>query len=434
MSPINLHSRRQLEPMRVGVRFARYADLPKLSVPQEVPVSSTLRSLSGAAVTAAVMYWLDPSSGRRRRARFRDRLGSAARDMRAAVGVGSRDLAHRLRGAAARTRSLFDADVVDDPTLVERVRTCLGRTVAHPGALEVSAVEGRVILRGPILVQEYLQLMRAVAAVRGAREVVDQLDVYADSTGVPALQGGRPRRPPRFNLMRERWSPATRLLTGVTGSALLVLGLRNRGALGLLSAVTGGTLLARTASNMPLAQWVGVTGGNVIPVHKTLRVNAPVDQVFQLMARYENFPLFMRNVRHVRAHPDGRSHWIVGGPAGVSVEWDAMTTRREPNRLLAWRTVSNAAVRHAGNIRFEPKNGGTRLEIQLSYQPPAGALGHVVARLFGADPKTELDEDLLRLKSFLESGKLPRDAATRVPPEYIPTAEAASPNSDQPLH
>jgi uncharacterized membrane protein len=185
---------------------------------------------------------------------------------------------------------------------------------------------------------------------------------------------------------------------------------------------------------MPLAQWVGITGGNVIPVHKTLRVNAPVDQVFQLMARYENFPLFMRNVRHVRAHPDGRSHWIVGGPAGVSVEWDAMTTRREPNRLLAWRTVSNAAVRHAGNIRFEPKNGGTRLEIQLSYQPPAGALGHVVARLFGADPKTELDEDLLRLKSFLESGKLPRDAATRVPPEYIPTAEAASPNSDQPLH
>jgi uncharacterized membrane protein len=183
-----------------------------------------------------------------------------------------------------------------------------------------------------------------------------------------------------------------------------------------------------------LTQWIGAKGGNAIPVHKTLRVNAPVDQVFQLLARYENFPLFMRNVRQVHAHRNGRSHWIVAGPAGVSVEWDAVTTRFEPNRLLAWRTVSNSAVRHAGNIRFEPQNGGTRLEIQLSYNPPAGALGHVVARLFGADPKTELDEDLLRLKSFLESGKPPRDAATRVPPGYIPTAEVASGDSDQPLH
>jgi uncharacterized membrane protein len=328
----------------------------------------------------------------------------------------------------------LDDDVVDDPILVERVRTCFGRTVAHPGALEVSAVRGRVILKGPILAQEYTQLMRAVAAVRGAREIVDQLALYTDSTGVPALQGGRVRHPPRFELMQEHWSPATRLLTGAAGSALLVFALRNRGVFGLLSAVAGGTLLTRTATNVPLAQWVGATGGNAIPVHKTLRVNAPVDQVFQLLARYENFPLFMRNVRHVHAHPDGRSHWIVAGPAGVSVEWDAVTTRLEPNRMLAWHTASNAAVRHAGSIRFEPHNGGTRLEIQLTYNPPGGALGHVVARLFGADPKTELDEDLLRLKSFLESGKPPRDAATRVPPEYIPTAEAASPDSDQLVH
>ena len=377
-------------------------------------------------VTAAAMYWLDPASGRRRRARFRDRLAHTARDSWKAVELGSRDLGHRLRGAVARTRSLFDDKVVDDPTLVERVRACLGRAVAHPGALEVSAVGGRVILRGPILAQEYRQLIRAVAAVRGTTEVVDQLDVYTDSTGIPALQGGRSHQPPQFTLLRDRWPPATRLLTGVAGSALMVFGLRNRGVLGLLSAAAGGTLLARTVSNMPLAK--------AIPVHKTLRVNAPVDQVFQILTRYENFPLFMRNVRHVHTHPDGRSHWIVAGPAGVSLEWDALITRLEPNRLLAWRTVSNAAVRHAGNIRFEPHNGGTRLEIQLSYMPPAGALGHVVARIFGADPKTELDADLLRLKSFLESGKPPRHSVARVPPQYIPTAKPASLDGGKPLH
>jgi len=34
-----------------------------------------------------------------------------------------------------------------------------------------------------------------------------------------------------------------------------------------------------------------------------------------------------------------------------------------------------------------------------------GALGHAVAALLGADPKKQLDEDLLRLKSLLEREK-----------------------------
>jgi uncharacterized membrane protein len=42
--------------------------------------------------------------------------------------------------------------------------------------------------------------------------------------------------------------------------------------------------------------------------------------------------------------------------------------------------------------------------IRMTYNPPGGAFGHVIAKLFGADPKTELDEDLMRLKSFLETG------------------------------
>src|SRR6185312_15068759 len=97
------------------------------------------------------------------------------------------------------------------------------------------------------------------------------------------------------------------------------------------------------------------------------------------------------------------------------------------------RTVSSA-VRHEGSIRFEAHNGGTRLEIQLSYAPPGGALGHALARFLGADPKTELDEDLLRLKSFVESGKPARDAVKPIPAQYIPTAGSASPDGGPELH
>jgi uncharacterized membrane protein len=47
--------------------------------------------------------------------------------------------------------------------------------------------------------------------------------------------------------------------------------------------------------------------------------------------------------------------------------------------------------------------------VQLSYNPPAGALGHAVASLFGADPKRAMDEDMVRLKSLLEEGKTRAD-------------------------
>ena len=52
--------------------------------------------------------------------------------------------------------------------------------------------------------------------------------------------------------------------------------------------------------------------------------------------------------------------------------------------------------------------------MRLSYNPPAGAVGHAIAKAFGADPKSEMDEDLLRMKSLLETGKLPHDAAKNV--------------------
>jgi len=39
------------------------------------------------------------------------------------------------------------------------------------------------------------------------------------------------------------------------------------------------------------------------------------------------------------------------------------------------------------------------------------AVGHAIASLFGADPKSEMDDDLMRMKSFIETGHQPRDAA-----------------------
>jgi len=41
----------------------------------------------------------------------------------------------------------------------------------------------------------------------------------------------------------------------------------------------------------------------------------------------------------------------------------------------------------------------------MSYNPLGGVVAHALASLFGADPKSAMDEDLLRLKSLLEDGR-----------------------------
>jgi uncharacterized membrane protein len=377
-------------------------------------MNAALRSLGGAALAAAAMYWFDPASGRRRRARLRDKLASTSADLRTAIDIGGRDLAHRIQGTLAVTRSAYNGSRVNDSVLVERVRAVLGRVVSHPRAVEVNASNGRVMLSGAVLSEEFAQLMRAVRATHGVVAVEDKLSVHASSRGISALQGGRPRHPPGLRFLRERWSPAERLVGGAAGGILAAWGLYTRGALGIAGVAAGGALLARSGANVPLKRWVGITGGHGVAmhIHKTIRVNAPVDQVFQTLSVYENYPQFMRNVRSVQLQPDGRTHWCVAGPAGILLEWESVTTEFEMNRLLAWRTATTAPIQHAGVMRFEPVNGGTRLDIQMSYSPPAGVLGHAVAAIFRADPKSELDQELLRLKSYLETGKIPRDAAS----------------------
>jgi uncharacterized membrane protein len=203
--------------------------------------------------------------------------------------------------------------------------------------------------------------------------------------------------------MDENWAPGPRLLAGAGAMTLAAYGLRWRGFMRLVTFAAGTALLLRTATNKPLRTLAGRAGPRGIDIQKTVHIDAPAHEVYEFLSNYENFPRFMRNIRSVQVYPDGRSHWIVSGPLGTSVAWDALTTRTEPDRLIEWSTIVGSPVEHAGTIRLDAEGEGrTRMHIRMSYNPPAGAVGHVVARIFGADPKSEMDEDLMRLKNSLE--------------------------------
>jgi uncharacterized membrane protein len=373
------------------------------------------RILFGGALGAIAMYFLDPQQGRRRRARTRDRLGHVAKVANEAGKVTARDAVHRAQGLVAGTRRLFDAQAVPDETLGQRVRSALGRAVSHPHAIEIFVDRGHVDVSGPILADEVRPLLKCVRLVPGVRGVSDQLTVYSEAGHVSALQGGVPRHGARFELLQDNWSPAARLLTGALGAGLMLQSLAERGShhrlRGAALAAAGAGLLARSVANRDLLSLFGL-GGPAITVQKVIHVNAPIDEVFGFWADYQNFPRFMSKVKDIQQVAEGRSRWVVSGPAGVPVHWTAEVTRIVPRSLIAWRATADSFVRHKGSVHFDPaSNGATRVMVELRYSPPAGAFGHAVAALFGADPKSEMDADLMRMKTMIETGRAPHDAA-----------------------
>jgi uncharacterized membrane protein len=372
--------------------------------------------LGAAALGAALTYFLDPARGAHRRNLIRDRLVHFRTRADDAIGTTTRDVGNRVRGLVAEARGRLTRGDADDPVIAARVRTVLGRVVSHPGAIEVTAQQGRVTLSGPVLAAEADEVLTAVGAVPGVEHVENQLEPHETGENVPGLQGGV-RRAPRPELAQENWTPATRLVTSVGGTALALWGARHRGLAGSALSLAGAALAVRGLTNLSARRLTGITAGRrAVDVQKAITVQAPIERVFAFFTQWDNWPQWMSHVREVRSagamRGQARTHWVVDGPAGTTVQWDALTTALDPNERIAWKSVEGAAIEHAGVIRFTPTaDGATTIDVKMSYNPPAGAVGHAVAAILGRDPKHQMDDDLARLKTTIETGVPPRDAA-----------------------
>ena len=358
--------------------------------------------MRGMLLGAGAMYLLDPERGARRRSLLRDQLVHAGHKVGDGMSATARDTKNRTLGAVAELKSRLHDDAVADTVLHERVRSAIGRAVSHPSAISVTAFDGQVTLSGQILESELDTLIRQVRRVRGVREVRNELEMHRTAEGVSSLQGegGRPGQ----GSTTQSWAPAVRLAVGTLGSLLAVKGLRGPGVGGGALAGSGIGLLTWAIRKGPATG--RRTAGEAIEVQKTIRVNAPLEQVWEVWSNFEQFPRFMAHLREVRRTYKNRSHWVAAGPAGVPVEWDAVVTEWVPNERIAWKSVEGSAVETAGSVSFTTlPEGDIQIDVRMSYTPPAGALGHALAALLGADPKRAMDEDMVRLKSLLEEGK-----------------------------
>jgi uncharacterized membrane protein len=188
----------------------------------------------------------------------------------------------------------------------------------------------------------------------------------------------------------------------IAGTLFAYYGLRKRNLLGAGMGVLGADLVRRGAT--------GLTFFRVSTrprIDRSVSIQKPKEQVFAFWRNLSNLPQFMCRLKSVKATGPTTSHWVANAPGGRTVEWDAEIVNEIENEVIAWKSVNGAPIGHAGSVRFEEASGGrgTIVRVSISYDLPGGPAVTKIAKLFGADPASDLTEDLRRLKSMLEAGQ-----------------------------
>lgn len=134
-------------------------------------------------------------------------------------------------------------------------------------------------------------------------------------------------------------------------------------------------------------------------------VQAPVNQVYAYWRDFSHFPEFMPDVKEVRITGPTTSHWVVSGPMGKNVEWDAEIVEDRPNERIAWRSREGSQVETSGAVRFDSRGPATNIEVSLEYNPPGGKVGELVAEAL-KDPDKQIDRAVANFRKLVESGGL----------------------------
>ncbi|CAN5331740.1 SRPBCC family protein [soil metagenome] len=208
-------------------------------------------------------------------------------------------------------------------------------------------------------------------------------------------------------------SQTERIVSGIAGSGLVAYGLKRRDTFGVTLTVIGALLGLRGATGhcqiYDAAEFSTAESGETRPtrihVQKSVTINKSQSELYIFWRNFENLPQFMNHLEYVKTTGEKTSHWRAKAPLGYSVEWDAELTSDVENEKIGWKSAEISEVPNSGTVEFLPtRNRGTEVRVTLTYEPPAGKIGSLVAKLFGEEPSQQVAEDLRRFKRLMETG------------------------------
>ena len=190
-------------------------------------MNTVTRSLLGVALAAGAMYMFDPDNGHRRRVLLRDRCARTAKRLELRTRDARHEVSHQVHDLASKARTQLARRKMSDKALLKQARAAIARASSHPEMIASTVHDGHVYLRGDVLTYEHQHLLDEMRSLEGVRVITDHLTIREPHEGMRRLHDGE---------AHDGWSVVGRVFVGATGCALVLWGIKERKALGELSA------------------------------------------------------------------------------------------------------------------------------------------------------------------------------------------------------
>ncbi|NSL91043.1 SRPBCC family protein [Chitinophaga solisilvae] len=145
-----------------------------------------------------------------------------------------------------------------------------------------------------------------------------------------------------------------------------------------------------------------------VNIRTSLIIENPKEEVYYFWRQLGNLPVFMKHLLSVEEIDPMRSHWKAKGPGGIgTLEWDAEIVKEIPGEMLGWRSLPGSSIATAGRVTFrDTLNGGTEIDVMITYRPPAGYMGTGLAWLLNPAFENMVVNDIKRFKNYMETGEI----------------------------
>jgi len=143
-------------------------------------------------------------------------------------------------------------------------------------------------------------------------------------------------------------------------------------------------------------------------VEGAVLIRAPLESVYALAKRVEDFPTFMPDLERItvlerRAGVPVLTEWV-GVVEGRRIRWVEEDAWDDARHLCQFRQREGDFERYEGTWTFTPEEGGTRTTIAVDFEFDIPLIGGLLSQLLRVKMKENLDRMLAALQRQLEPG------------------------------
>lgn len=142
-----------------------------------------------------------------------------------------------------------------------------------------------------------------------------------------------------------------------------------------------------------------------------IKIEAPLEQVFDLFTKLERWPQWMSNVKTVMRVGEDLTQWIGVAQGGEALNWLAETITFEPHRAFAWRSVGGDLDASAQATFSASDQNTVLLRVSIEYDKA----GEGIATPLGYNPAAQLGSDLKNFRRMVEQEALGDDETLAAP-------------------